>query len=97
MQEQTISIILAGCIGARLNPLTADRAKPAVPFGGRSRISDFTLSNSLHSRLSHVLVLTQNLAQVSLQRHLRDGWSLSNAEPWRVSPSISSRRGRLAS
>ena len=79
MQEQTISIILAGGIGARLNPLTADRAKPAVPFGGRYRIIDFTLSNCLHSGLRRILVLTQYKSQ-SLQRHLRDGWSLYNGE-----------------
>ncbi len=79
MQEQTISIILAGGVGARLNPLTGDRAKPAVPFGGRYRIIDFTLSNCLHSGLRRVLVLTQYKSQ-SLQRHLRDGWSLYNAE-----------------
>ncbi len=79
MQEQTISIILAGGIGSRLNPLTADRAKPAVPFGGRYRIIDFTLSNCLHSGLRRVLVLTQYKSQ-SLQRHLRDGWSIFNAE-----------------
>ena len=51
MQEKTISIILAGAIGSRLHPLTAERAKPAVSFGGRYRIIDFTLSNCLHSGL----------------------------------------------
>jgi len=79
MPEQTISIVLAGGVGSRLHPLTADRAKPAVPFGGRYRIVDFTLSNCLHSGLRRVLVLTQYKSQ-SLQRHLRDGWSIYNAE-----------------
>src|SRR6516164_11264164 len=79
MLEKTISIILAGGIGARLHPLTADRAKPAVPFGGRYRIIDFTLSNCLHSGLRRILVLTQYKSH-SLQKHMRDGWSIYNAE-----------------
>ena len=79
MQDNTICIILAGGIGARLHPLTAERAKPAVPFGGRYRIVDFTLSNCLHSGLRRILVLTQYKSH-SLQKHLRDGWSIYNAE-----------------
>jgi glucose-1-phosphate adenylyltransferase len=79
MHEKTISVILAGGIGSRLHPLTADRAKPAVPFGGRYRIIDFTLSNCLHSGLRRILVLTQYKSH-SLQKHLRDGWSIYNAE-----------------
>jgi glucose-1-phosphate adenylyltransferase len=79
MHDKTISIVLAGGIGARLHPLTADRAKPAVPFGGRYRIIDFTLSNCLHSGLRRVLVLTQYKSH-SLQKHLRDGWSIYSAE-----------------
>ncbi len=79
MHEKTISIILAGGIGSRLHPLTAERAKPAVPFGGRYRIIDFTLSNCLHSGLRRILVLTQYKSH-SLQKHLRDGWSIYNAE-----------------
>jgi glucose-1-phosphate adenylyltransferase len=63
MPDQTISVVLAGGQGSRLNPLTADRAKPAVPFGGRYRIIDFTLSNCLHSGLRRVLVLTQYKSQ----------------------------------
>ena len=53
--------------------------KPAVPFGGRYRIIDFTLSNCLHSGLRRILVLTQYKSH-SLQKHLRDGWSIYNAE-----------------
>jgi glucose-1-phosphate adenylyltransferase len=79
MQENTICVILAGGIGSRLHPLTAERAKPAVPFGGRYRIIDFTLSNCLHSGLRRILVLTQYKSQ-SLQKHLRDVWSIYNAE-----------------
>jgi len=59
MLDKTITIILAGGVGSRLHPLTADRAKPAVPFGGNYRIIDFTLTNCLHSGLRRVLVLTQ--------------------------------------
>ena len=79
MAEQTICVILAGGFGSRLNPLTAERAKPAVPFGGRYRIIDFTLSNCLHSDLRQILVLTQYKSH-SLQKHLRDGWSIYNPE-----------------
>src|SRR5882672_5255326 len=79
MHDRAISIILAGGVGSRLHPLTADRAKPAVPFGGRYRIIDFTLSNCLHSGLRRILVLTQYKSQ-SLQKHLRDAWSIFNSE-----------------
>ncbi len=79
MPDQTICVILAGGIGSRLHPLTADRAKPAVPFGGRYRIIDFTLSNCLHSGVRRILVLTQYKSH-SLQKHLRDGWSIFNPE-----------------
>src|SRR5436189_6471445 len=79
MHDRAISMILAGGIGSRLHPLTAERAKPAVPFGGRYRIIDFTLSNCLHSGLRRILVLTQYKSH-SLQKHLRDGWSIYNAE-----------------
>ena len=77
--EKTLTIILAGGAGLRLHPLTAERAKPAVPFGGIYRIIDFTLSNCLHSGLRRVLVLTQYKSH-SLQKHLRDGWSIFNPE-----------------
>src|ERR1041384_4525224 len=79
MLEKTISIILAGGVGSRLHPLTAERAKPAVPFGGRYRIIDFTLSNCLHPGLRRILVLTQYKSH-SLQKHLRDAWSIYNTE-----------------
>jgi len=79
MTQNTLTILLAGGSGSRLLPLTADRAKPAVPFGGKYRVIDFTLSNCLHSGLRRVLVLTQYKSH-SLQKHLRDGWSIFNAE-----------------
>ncbi len=79
MAESTITILLAGGSGSRLQPLTADRAKPAVPFGGKYRVVDFTLSNCLHSGLRRILVLTQYKSH-SLHKHLRDGWSIFNPE-----------------
>jgi glucose-1-phosphate adenylyltransferase len=79
MVDKTLAIILAGGVGSRLYPLTADRAKPAVPFGGNYRIIDFTLTNCLHSGLRRVLVLTQYKSH-SLQKHIRDGWSIYNPE-----------------
>lgn len=79
MLDKTLTIILAGGVGSRLAPLTEDRAKPAVPFGGKYRIIDFTLANCLHSGLRRVLVLTQYKSH-SLQKHLRDGWSIFNPE-----------------
>lgn len=75
----TICILLAGGKGSRLFPLTADRAKPSVPFGGKYRIIDFTLSNCLHSNIRRVLVLIQYKSH-SLQKHLRDAWAIYNPE-----------------
>ncbi len=71
--KNVLSLILAGGKGTRLEPLTRDRAKPAVPFGGAYRIIDFTLSNCIKSGLRKVLVLTQYKA-VSLDRHINLGW-----------------------
>lgn len=79
MISKTLTILLAGGVGSRLHPLTADRAKPAVPFAGKYRIIDFALSNCLHSGVRRVLVLTQYKSH-SLQKHLRDGWSIFNPE-----------------
>ncbi|MDE1335452.1 glucose-1-phosphate adenylyltransferase [Vibrio aestuarianus] len=77
--QDTLTVVLAGGMGSRLSPLTDDRAKPAVPFGGKYRIIDFTLTNCLHSGLRQILVLTQYKSH-SLQKHLRDGWSIFNPE-----------------
>lgn len=79
MLSKTIAVVLAGGAGSRLQPLTDQRAKPAVPFGGKYRIIDFTLTNCLHSGLRRILVLTQYKSH-SLHKHLRDGWSIFNPE-----------------
>jgi len=74
LMGDAIGILLAGGQGERLWPLTRDRAKPAVPFGGVYRIIDVTLSNCINSDLRRVFVLTQYKA-LSLNRHIRLGWS----------------------
>ena len=74
MRIRVLGIVLAGGKGTRLFPLTKERAKPAVPFGGIYRIIDVTLSNCLNSDLRRVFVLTQYKA-LSLNRHVRRGWS----------------------
>lgn len=79
MPKDTLTIVLAGGTGTRLKPLTEERAKPAVPFGGKYRIIDFTLANCLHSDLRRILVMTQYKSH-SLQKHIRDGWSIFNPE-----------------
>jgi glucose-1-phosphate adenylyltransferase len=71
--KDVLTLILAGGKGTRLEPLTRDRAKPAVPFGGLYRIVDFTLSNCINSDLRRMLVLTQYKAR-SLDRHIAAGW-----------------------
>ena len=71
--RDTLGVLLAGGAGERLFPLTRDRAKPAVPFGGQYRIIDITLSNCINSDLRHVYILTQYKA-LSLNRHIREGW-----------------------
>ena len=73
------AVLLAGGAGERLHPLTKDRAKPAVGFGGPYRIIDFTLSNCVNSGLRKIFVATQYKAQ-SLNRHVRMGWSIVNTE-----------------
>ncbi|MFW6170244.1 MAG: glucose-1-phosphate adenylyltransferase [Planctomycetota bacterium] len=69
----TLAVVLAGGKGSRLEPLTRDRAKPAVPFGGGYRIIDFSLSNCLNSGIRRMLVLTQYKA-MSLDRHINLAW-----------------------
>ena len=70
-----LALVLAGGEGKRLLPLTLDRAKPAVPFGGRYRIIDFVLSNFVNSGILKVKVLTQYKSD-SLNTHLARGWRL---------------------
>jgi glucose-1-phosphate adenylyltransferase len=72
--KDTLGVLLAGGAGERLFPLTRDRAKPAVPFGGHYRIIDITLSNCINSGLRKVFILTQYKA-LSLNRHIREGWT----------------------
>jgi glucose-1-phosphate adenylyltransferase len=73
LRECILGIVLAGGEGTRLNPLTAERSKPAVPFGGRYRIVDFVLSNFLNSNIYSIYVLVQYKSQ-SLIEHIRDAW-----------------------
>ncbi len=73
---KVFGIILAGGEGKRLMPLTADRAKPAVPFGGQYRLIDFAISNLINSGLRQVVVLTQYKSH-SLDRHLSQTWRMS--------------------
>lgn len=77
--KDVLTLILAGGKGTRLDPLTRDRAKPAVPFGGLYRIIDFTLSNCINSNLRRCLVLTQYKAR-SLDRHIAAGWGFLSRE-----------------
>ena len=74
--KKIFGIVLAGGEGKRLMPLTADRAKPAVPFGGNYRLIDFALSNLINSGLRQIVVLTQYKSH-SLDRHVSQTWRLS--------------------
>ena len=76
-RPKVLSIVLAGGEGKRLMPLTLDRAKPAVPFGGTMRLIDFVLSNMVNSGLLQVAVLTQYKSH-SLDRHITLTWRMSN-------------------
>jgi glucose-1-phosphate adenylyltransferase len=73
--KKIFGIVLAGGEGKRLMPLTADRAKPAVPFGGQYRLIDFALSNLINSQLRQIVVLTQYKSH-SLDRHVSQTWRL---------------------
>ncbi len=75
MSDDTLVIILAGGVGERLYPLTKDRAKPAVFFGGPYRIIDFTLSNCVNSGFRRIFIATQ-YKSLSLNRHIRMGWKV---------------------
>jgi glucose-1-phosphate adenylyltransferase len=77
--KDTLGILLAGGAGERLYPLTRDRAKPAVTFGGIYRIIDITLSNCVNSGLRRVYILTQYKA-LSLNRQIREGWNIFGRE-----------------
>jgi glucose-1-phosphate adenylyltransferase len=77
--DDVLVILLAGGAGERLYPLTRDRAKPAVYFGGPYRIIDFTLSNCINSGLRRIFIATQ-YKSLSLSRHVRMGWSVVSEE-----------------
>jgi glucose-1-phosphate adenylyltransferase len=77
--KKVTTFILAGGKGERLYPLTKDRAKPAVPFGGTYRIIDFSLSNAVNSGFKRIYILTQ-YKSFSLQRHIREGWNILSRE-----------------
>ncbi len=77
--RDVLTFILAGGKGERLNPLTRDRAKPAVPFGGIYRIVDFTLSNCVNSGLRRIYILIQ-YKSFSLQKHLLAGWDVVSSQ-----------------
>ncbi len=73
-----LTIVLAGGTGKRLQPLTRVRSKPAVPFAGKFRIIDFTLSNCINSGIRQIFVLVQYRSW-SLQRHIQEGWGISGS------------------
>jgi glucose-1-phosphate adenylyltransferase len=77
MRIRVLGIVLAGGKGTRLSPLTRERAKPAVPFGGKYRIIDFVLSNFINSGIYSIYVLTQFRSQ-SLLQHLSEGWQFGS-------------------
>src|SRR5262245_10999558 len=79
LRDDVLVIVLAGGAGERLAPLTRDRAKPAVYFGGPYRIIDFVLSNCINSGLRHIYIATQ-YKSLSLNRHVRQGWSVVSEE-----------------
>lgn len=84
-QPNVLSIVLAGGEGKRLFPLTADRAKPAVPFGGSYRLIDFVLSNLVNAGYVKICVLTQYKSH-SLDRHISQAWQLSGITGQYVTP-----------
>src|SRR5437016_9832317 len=75
--KSVLGIVLAGGAGTRLSPLTADRAKPAVPFGGVYRLVDFALSNLVNGGIRKICVLTQYKSH-SLDRHISVTWRMSD-------------------
>ena len=79
-EAKIVAMVLAGGEGTRLMPLTAERSKPAVPFGGRYRIVDFVLSNLVNSGIHAIYILVQYKSQ-SLIEHIRNGWAFSPLVP----------------
>jgi len=79
-EDRILAMVLAGGEGTRLNPLTAERSKPAVPFGSRYRIVDFVLSNLVNSQIQSIYVMVQYKSQ-SLIEHVRKAWVLAPILP----------------
>ena len=93
-QPNVLAIVLAGGEGKRLFPLTEDRAKPAVPFGGSYRLIDFVLSNLVNAGFMRIAVLTQYKSH-SLDRHISQAWSLSGpTSQYIASVPAQQRRGK---
>ena len=76
--DRVLTIVLAGGTGLRLQPLTRVRSKPAVPFAGKYRLIDFSLSNCINSDIRQIYVLVQYRSW-SLQRHIQEGWGISSS------------------
>jgi len=76
--DKVLAMIMAGGVGERLQPLTRDRAKAAVPFGGKFRLIDFTLSNCINSDIRQIFILTQYRSG-SLHMHIQEGWNISSS------------------
>ena len=76
--DKVLAIVMAGGAGERLQPLTRGRSKASVPFGGKYRLIDLTLSNCINSGIRRIFVLTQYLSE-SLNRHIQDGWPISSS------------------
>ena len=76
--DKVVTVIMAGGAGERLQPLTKERSKAAVPFGGKFRLIDFTLSNCLNSGIRQIFVLTQYRSG-SLNMHIQEGWGISSS------------------
>src|SRR5271170_2892241 len=89
--NEVLVMILAGGEGRRLFPLTLDRAKPAVPFGGRYRIIDIVLSNFVNSGLTRIKVLTQ-YKSASLEEHIARSWKLSQVTDDWIEPMPAQQR-----
>lgn len=75
-----LAMVLAGGQGSRLHPLTAERSKPAVPFGSRYRIADFVLSNLVNSEIRSIYLLVQYKSQ-SMIEHVNKAWGHSHSFP----------------